>query len=1050
VGHEWSSTTDSWTPCVGARQGSGSAAQAGGDAAVPGFVRETMRSQSEPLAPGLRAHFEPHFGSGLHDVRIHCGREARAASLALGARAFAVGDHIAWPSSAPAMDSSSGRGLLAHELAHVMQQRGGPQAGAAAGGPEAERQARAAADGHALRHTPAALTATRPGLALSVEEFIDGLPDLSTRSYSQLVDDIDQINEWMGRQISTTPESTQLEAALAGLRAEVAKRNKNVAAKTVKPLSKPKGRQKQAAAPDPVPDASQIPRVLKEQSTIVYRDAEERKEELDKVVAWMQRSDVSKSDRQLLRMELADLAPDFDKDRAKGAGERRSQVIQQAIGLPSDGNTAGVVDALRRIDEIKPLSGEPGVQYMMKGTEMIRMSDQTVAELRAKTGSALDKAASDARSMNEYTFGRAQDFIKVNDDRIIVSFVVSKWSGLDPYDMWDQVLPLIQGSNTAVTRFRDMRKANASLASEAAQVFQALQMAQQARQTFNRTFDGAMNAADQIVNRLKVVVAVSAAVELALVAAIAAPVVAAGVSGLGVTGAMAGGLTIAGTSGVTAVAGAGIGYTSTRLEGGSVEEAKANSWKMAKQGAVTGLGAGTTQVLGTAFGVGASGVSTAGNVVRSTAAQMGGNFVANATGTALEGGSASDSLKSGLIGVGTAAVAAPLGAAANSIEAPAARALANMAVSGGVGFGAGYALSGGDTDQALQAAVISTATAGVMSKLQTGPTWRQQKAYDMGRGLANTSRSALAATMLGVSNPNLPFRGTGATVSGTILEPVSGIVANRGGTPAATPSEAVTAAQAVQANAPAPAPVPTTQTAASVPSAVPPAVAPASPAGASTQAAGVIAATNAAVMQNQNAHPDDQAFDENTAAFQGGNRMFIPLRQRVTGSGNRQTSLATLAHSPEQRQAARAIIGQRMSGGLLAAWNATTNARETADMARVALLWNQGTPASQQQARVLARKVFDRHVGRFGNRVRGDATLRAEFTRAGMRFDLTASGLPRYRLPSGEETGITLDHVTRLSDDPTMALTGLNLSFVLGDENSVTLEFIRNNDPFQR
>ncbi len=1007
-----------------------------------------MLSQSEPLAPGLRAHFEPHFGSGLHDVRVHRGREARAASLALGAHAFAVGDHIAWPSSAPAMDSSAGRALLAHELAHVMQQRGGPHAGAAADDPDAERQARAAADGHALRHTPAALTATRPGLALSVQEFIDGFPDLSTRSYSQLVDDIDQINEWMGRQISTTPEGIQLEHALAGLQAEVAKRNKSVAARTIKPPPKPKGKQKQAAAPDPVPDASQIPRVLKEQSTIVYRDAEERKEELDKVVAWMQRSDVSKSDRQLLRMELADLAPNFDKDRAKGAGERRSQVIQQAIGLPSDGNTAGVVDALRRIDEIKPLSGEPGVQYMMKGNEMIRMSDQTVADLRAKTGAALDKAASDARSMNEYTFGRAQDFIKVNDEQIIVSFVVSKWSGLDPYDMWDQVLPLIQGSNMAVTKFQGMRKANASLASEAAQVFQALQMAQQARQTFNRTFDGAMNAADQIVNRLKVVVAVSAAVELALVAAIAAPVVAAGVSGLGATGVTAGGLTIAGTSGVTGLAGAGIGYTSTRLEGGSVEEAKANAWKMAKQGAVTGLGAGTTQVLGTALGVGAPGVSTAGNLLRSTAAQAGGNFVANTTGTALEGGSATDSLKSGLIGAGTAVVAAPLGAAANSIESPTARTLTNMAVSGGVGFGTGYALSGGDTDQAWQAAVTGAATAGVMSKLQTGPTWGQQKAYNMGRGLASGGRSALAATMLGLSNPALPFRGTGATVSGEIFEPAAGIVENQVGAPAATPSEAVTAAQAIQDSAPAPAAV--TQTAApSAPSATPPAVAPASPVGASTQAAGVVAATNAAAA-HQNADPDDQAFDENSAAFQGGNLNFIPLRQRVTGSGKQQTSLSTLALNAAQLQAARAIMGQRMTGALLAAWNGTTNAQETADMARVAALWNVGTPASQQQARDLARQVFDRHVGRFWNRVRGDAALRAEFTRAGMRFDLTKSGAPRYRLPSGEITGMTLDHVTRLSDDPRMALTGTNLSFVLGDENSVTLEYIRNNDPHQQ
>ena len=37
-----------------------------------------------------------------------------------------------------------------------------------------------------------------------------------------------------------------------------------------------------------------------------------------------------------------------------------------------------------------------------------------------------------------------------------------------------------------------------------------------------------------------------------------------------------------------------------------------------------------------------------------------------------------------------------------------------------------------------------------------------------------------------------------------------------------------------------------------------------------------------------------------------------------------------------------------------------------------------------------------------------------------------------------------------LADDPTRALDGNNLQWVLGDENSVMLEFIRANDPFQR
>ena len=234
---------------------------------------------------------------------------------------------------------------------------------------------------------------------------------------------------------------------------------------------------------------------------------------------------------------------------------------------------------------------------------------------------------------------------------------------------------------------------------------------------------------------------------------------------------------------------------------------------------------------------------------------------------------------------------------------------------------------------------------------------------------------------------------------------------------------------------------------------------PATPAGAATQVAGAVASGSAASAQNspgvpaqnQNAQSDDDLALDEAASFQGGGgQKSSPPRQRVTGSGRQQTRLDTLALTPAQRQAGRAVNGQRLSGGHLAAWNAATNARETADMAEVARLWSLGTPAAQQQARVLARGVFNRHVGRFWNAERRSAALRGDFTAAGMRFDQTRSGAPRYVLPSGEQTGMTLDHNTRLSDNPTMALNGNNLSFVLDDENSVTLEYIRNNDPHQR
>jgi hypothetical protein len=70
----------------------------------------------------------PHFATiqqlfGRHDVsgiRAHVGGEARQASHAIGAEAYAMGDRVAF-SSAPDLHTA------AHEAAHVVQQRGGVQ-----------------------------------------------------------------------------------------------------------------------------------------------------------------------------------------------------------------------------------------------------------------------------------------------------------------------------------------------------------------------------------------------------------------------------------------------------------------------------------------------------------------------------------------------------------------------------------------------------------------------------------------------------------------------------------------------------------------------------------------------------------------------------------------------------------------------------------------------------------------------------------------------------------------------------------------------------------
>lgn len=122
------------------------------------------------------------------------------------------------------------------------------------------------------------------------------------------------------------------------------------------------------------------------------------------------------------------------------------------------------------------------------------------------------------------------------------------------------------------------------------------------------------------------------------------------------------------------------------------------------------------------------------------------------------------------------------------------------------------------------------------------------------------------------------------------------------------------------------------------------------------------------------------------------------------------------------------------------------------ELAEIEQLWSQGTPQSQQQARKLAEEAYDRHRGRFWTHVRGSPTLRAAFEDAGMRFTGSKTTAPVYDLldENGTLARMTLEHSVRKIDDPRRALDASNLQFVLDDENSVFLEGIRANDPFQR
>lgn len=71
-----------------------------------------------PLPAGVRQELEPALGADFSAVRVHDGDQDRADTESLGAHAFTHGRHI-WLGNGATLED---RGLLAHELTHVIQQ----------------------------------------------------------------------------------------------------------------------------------------------------------------------------------------------------------------------------------------------------------------------------------------------------------------------------------------------------------------------------------------------------------------------------------------------------------------------------------------------------------------------------------------------------------------------------------------------------------------------------------------------------------------------------------------------------------------------------------------------------------------------------------------------------------------------------------------------------------------------------------------------------------------------------------------------------------------
>lgn len=102
-----------------------------GHAAVDGQTSariQASRGGGQPLTTPLRRFMEPRFGADFSRVRIHTDGQAQQLSQRLQAKAFTTGRDIYFNAGQYAPDTAAGRELIAHELAHTIQQGESPRA----------------------------------------------------------------------------------------------------------------------------------------------------------------------------------------------------------------------------------------------------------------------------------------------------------------------------------------------------------------------------------------------------------------------------------------------------------------------------------------------------------------------------------------------------------------------------------------------------------------------------------------------------------------------------------------------------------------------------------------------------------------------------------------------------------------------------------------------------------------------------------------------------------------------------------------------------------
>ena len=778
-------------------------------------ARAALSGPGEPVAADRRQTIEEATGLDLHGVRLHTGTAVRVAARAAGAAAFTLGRDIG---IAVRPGQPIPQPLLQHELVHAAQQLPPRVPGAArAGATPAQAEEQAARLGLGSPGGPSGTQLATVGshVACAPEDWLTSTPDLRQYGLSELLDELRGIDEWLARQTATTPDTDRMFESKAAIESQIARLRGAIDAQDRPRRGPGKGPAQRrratsarsrtagtsgathggvaagSAAESSLPDQTPMPRVLRERSSRQLTDPAELRQEVDAIAAWLQRQDLSKSDGVTLRAELMSLAPQLGAELDRTSALRRQSRLNRAFSGGGPGR-AGLVANLKMIESIRPYAEQPGMAYILHEGELLVFPMSTAEQVRAEAIAALDKAARHIVQLNGETEYLMREHLRLNyEEQPYVGFVVSVFSREEPVDVQDRMLRKLSPSNMALTRYRNAAKRQ-SLAEMGDEMFTAAEFGSEAQEVVRNGIDKAISTAGAVVSTLTVVRDLSFAVALSIGAILAAPLVAAGAAGLGATGAGATALTAVGTGGVVGAEGYALGFTGTAtgelVAGHSLRDALAaghsEGVRVGKQGVSTGLGAGTAFGLTRNLGLAAGGLSRGATLVRTAAAQGGGNLVGGVSSGLLsppEGMSRTEAaLRGGGLGLLTAGIGAGSGVVAQSVRSPAAQRMISIGLPSAAEGGLTY-LQTGDLSASLTAAGTSAATSALTHNRPTGlGPEMEARAFDagqrararIGRGVSSVvsgARMLTAATMIETadisSSPRLGASRTGYTLS---------------------------------------------------------------------------------------------------------------------------------------------------------------------------------------------------------------------------------------------------------------------------------------------